>query len=58
MIVSSIPVIWGPLEDGSKIKALDVLGWLSAMLSHVPNNGVRMARYNAMFQQRSARKTL
>jgi len=32
-------------KDGQKEKAFDVLEWLAAMCSHVPNRGEQMVRY-------------
>ena len=32
-------------KDGSQTKVFDVLEWLAAMCSHVPNRGEQMARY-------------
>ena len=32
-------------KDGQKEKAFDVLEWLAAMYSHVPNKGEQMVRY-------------
>jgi len=32
-------------KGGSQMKVFDVLEWLAAMCSHVPNKGEQMARY-------------
>jgi len=32
-------------KDGKETKVFDVLEWLAAMSSHVPNKGEQMARY-------------
>jgi hypothetical protein len=36
-------------KGGSQMKVFDVLEWLAAMCSHVPNKGEQMARYYVYF---------
>ena len=36
-------------KGGSQMKVFDVLEWLAAMCSHVPNKGEQIARYYGYF---------
>jgi hypothetical protein len=43
-------------KDGSQIKVFDVLEWLAAMCSHVPNRGEQLARYYGYYSNVSRGK--
>ena len=43
-------------KDGQKEKAFDVLEWLAAMCSHVPNRGEQMVRYYGFYSNVSRGK--